>query len=488
MTQNEPLILAVDQGTTSSRALLFNARGEIVDIRQKDLNVFTPQSGWVEQDASQIWDDVHELCSQILNENDHQNIIGMAITNQRETTILWNKKTGKPIFKAIVWQDRRTAKACKPLTKHSAMIQSKTGLIPDPYFSATKIKWILDQYDGDLDDILFGTVDSFLLWHMTGGDVHATDASNAARTMLFNIHDQNWDDDLCDLIGVPKSILPAVHDNLHHFGTSNIFGFDLPILAMAGDQQAATFGQACFEKGMVKSTYGTGCFALMNTGQEAVLSDHRLLSTIAWRMNGTATYALEGSIFVAGAAVQFLRDQFNFVNQSYETEKMARSVKDTDGVVFVPTLTGLGAPYWDANARGAIFGLSRGTKKEHIVRACLDAQAYQTNDLIQAMAADAGHPIDTIRVDGGLSNNNYVCETIANETGCLIDRPKNTEATVWGVSAMAFMQAGVFKTLDDIQNVYALDHQFKPTVSDGEGYASWQRAIKAIQLFHDEDK
>jgi glycerol kinase len=331
---------------------------------------------------------------------------------------------------------------------------------------------------------LFGTVDSFLLWHLTNGIVHATDASNAARTMVFNIHDQKWDDDLCDMMGIPQSILPQVRDNLSHFGTCDLFGEGLPILAMAGDQQAATFGQACFEKGMVKSTYGTGCFALMNTGDECVTSKNKLLSTIAWRIDNKVTYALEGSIFVAGAAIQFLRDQFGFFDNAENTQKIANTVDNTDGVIFVPCLTGLGAPYWDANARGAIFGMSRGTQKAHIVRACLDAQAYQTRDLIDAMSKDMGQDISLIRVDGGLSNNDYVCQVIADQTKSIIDRPQNTEATVWGVAAMAFLQSGVFTTLNDVVTKHKIDQEFKPNNNRPCGYERWKKAINALQTLN----
>lgn len=479
------LILSIDQGTTSSRALVFDAQGAIVTMAQKELNIQTPHAGWVEQDATQIWADVQDVCAQVLDHDYVEQIIGIAITNQRETTIVWDKETGKPVYNAIVWQDRRTADMCKSMADHTDEIQDKTGLVIDPYFSATKIKWILDHYDGPTDNLLFGTVDCYLLWNLTGGKVHATDASNAARTMLFNIHEQQWDVDLCALLDIPLSMLPAVCDNLHDFGEANIADKNFPVLAMAGDQQAATFGQACFQKGMVKSTYGTGCFTLMNTGEECVRSQNKLLSTIAWRIDGKLTYALEGSIFVAGAAVQFLRDQFEFFDHSNETEAMAQSVDDTDGVVFVPCLSGLGAPHWDPHAKGAVFGLSRGTQKAHIVRACLDAQAFQTRDLLTAMSADAKQGIETIRVDGGLSNNNYVCEQISTVCNVTVERPINTEATAWGVAAMAFMQAGVFASFKDIENIYNIDRTFVPH-TDGRdkcdsAYHIWSKAIEAVQ-------
>ena len=475
-----PFVLSIDQGTTSSRALVFDACGNVVSVAQKELEIITPQSGWVEQNAIQIWQDVRDLCESVLNKHKDDHIVGIGITNQRETTIVWNKTTGQPVYNAIVWQDRRTAEYCKTLKPHADMITDKTGLVPDPYFSATKLKWILDKQD-DINDLLFGTVDCYLLWHLTDGRVHATDASNAARTMLFNIKTQQWDEDLCDLLGIPMHVLPNVLDNLSDFGRCDLFDRPLEIMAMAGDQQSATFGQSCFDIGMVKSTYGTGCFALMNTGDVCVQSNNKLLSTVAWRIDGTVTYALEGSIFVAGAAIQFLRDQFNFFDDAAQSEAMALSVNDTDGVVFVPCFTGLGAPHWNADARGALFGLSRGAKQAHIVRACLDAQAYQTRDLIDAMALDAGHDIETIRVDGGLVQNNYVCQCIADEVGCDIDRPINTEATAWGAAAMAFIHAGVFQSFDDVSNHYALDRKFTPQSNNGDGYKQWVKSINALQ-------
>jgi len=429
----DKLILAIDQGTTSTRALIFNARGDIIAKSQKELEIFTPQSGWVEQDANQIWADVVDTCNDVLAQVDINHVIGIGITNQRETTGLWNKDTGEPAHNAIVWQDRRTADFCETLKPFESDIQARTGLLADPYFSATKIRWILDnlspRHSGEGRNLVFGTIDSFLLWKLTNGKTHATDASNAARTMLYNIHENQWDKTQCERIGVPMDMLPTVMDNCAEFGVTELFDKPLPILAMAGDQQAATFGQACFDAGMVKSTYGTGCFALMNMGDTCVTSKNRLLSTIAWRINGKTTYALEGSIFVAGAAIQFLRDNLEFFDDASETENIATSVNDSDGVVFVPALTGLGAPYWNPNARGAITGLSRGTTIAHITRAALEAQAFQTRDLINAMEGD----IKTIRVDGGLVANDFVCQQIANQTGAQIDRPMSTESTIWGL-------------------------------------------------------
>jgi len=481
MTQN--LILAIDQGTTSTRALIFDEYGKIIAKSQKELTLTTPQSGWVEQDANQIWNDVQDVCHDVLKQVSIDNIAGIGITNQRETTILWDKETGEPAYNAIVWQDRRTADFCETLKQYEGDIQERTGLLADPYFSATKIKWILDQVD-DVSNLIFGTIDSYLLWKLTEGKVHATDISNASRTMLFNIHDQQWDQVQCDRVGVPMDILPTVMDNCAEFGVTDLFEKPLPILAMAGDQQAATFGQACFHKGQVKSTYGTGCFALMNTGETCVTSKKRLLSTIAWRMNGQTTYALEGSIFVAGAAIQFLRDNLGFFDDASDSEDLALSVPDTDGVVFVPAFTGLGAPYWNPNARACISGMSRGTGKAHITRAALEAQAFQTRDLIVAMSADTGQAITDIRVDGGLVANDFVCQSIADQTGAIIDRPVNAESTVWGVAAMAFLQAGVFESFDDIVAINKLDKQFLPAKNKSEidcKYAQWKEAVQSLE-------
>lgn len=487
MAKATPLILAIDQGTTSSRALLFDATGTAVHVAQRELPLITPQSGWVEQNGEKIWGDVLALCREVLAKVDINDVIGIGITNQRETTLVWDKQTGKPVYNAIVWQDRRTAAFCETLKPHADMIQKKTGLIVDPYFSGTKIRWILESFDYHPDDIMFGTIDSYLLWHLTGGKIHATDASNASRTMIFDIHKQIWDTDLCHLLEIPVNILPDIYDTVGHFGETadGLFEKPLPVLAMAGDQQAATFGQCCFEKGDVKATYGTGCFALMNTGDICVQSRNRLLSTVAWRIGGYVTYAVEGSIFVAGAAIQFLRDNLGFIETAPQSESLATSVGNADGVVFVPAFTGLGAPYWNPDVRGAIMGLSRGTSQAHIARAALDAQAYQTRDLVQAMKGDADTDIATIRVDGGLATNDYVCQAIADQTGCIIDRPVNTESTAWGVAAMAFMQAGIFLNFDDVRKTYRLDRQFVRHQGKDKkierDYSAWTDAVTRLQ-------
>jgi glycerol kinase len=391
-------ILAIDQGTTSSRAIVFSKDGNVLALSQKELTLHYPHKGWVEQNPDDIWRDTVECVRAVLKRAGPVAAIG--ITNQRETTILWNRKTGKPVYNAIVWQDRRTADVCASLTSagHEKTITDKTGLLLDPYFSATKIAWILDNVPGarasaERGDLAFGTVDSFLLWHLTGGKIHATDATNASRTMIFNIRTQTWDDELLKLFNIPASLLPQVKDNVAEFGISavDVAGAELPILGMAGDQQAALVGQACFEPGMVKSTYGTGCFALMNIGTEFKTSQNRLLTTIGYRLNGETTYAIEGAIFVAGAAVQWLRDNLKIIKTSGESEAMAMSVPDSNGVYFIPAFTGLGAPHWNPNARAAILGLTRESTGAHIVRAALEAQGFQTLDLMDAFVKDTGH-------------------------------------------------------------------------------------------------
>lgn len=482
-------ILAIDQGTTSTRALLFDLKGQVAHVAQKELPLITPKSGWVEQDATRIWDDVIAVCRDVLSRVDIDDVACIGITNQRETTVLWNRETGKPVYNAVVWQDRRTAEFCNILRRDEDDIQTRTGLLADPYFSGTKIRWILDHVNSNGDGLAFGTIDSFLLWNLTNGKVHSTDISNASRTMLVNIHNGEWDDVMCDRLGIPRGILPDITDNTGLLGETDaaLFGKSFPVMAMVGDQQSATFGQACFQKGQVKSTYGTGCFALMNTGDICEKSNNRLLSTIAWRINGQTTYALEGSIFVAGAAIQFLRDNLEFFAQAPDSEVLAQSVDDTDGVVFVPAFTGLGAPYWEPDARGAILGMSRGTTQAHITRAVLEAQAYQTRDLMTAMRADTGLDIPSVRVDGGLVNNDFVCGLIADQIGCDVERPVNTEATAWGAAAMAGLQAGLFADMAEIENIYRLDHAFKPNSDKkkeaDQKYDLWVKAVSLICKF-----
>lgn len=486
-------ILAIDQGTTSSRAIVFSEDGNILAAAQKELRLVYPQNGWVEQNPEDIWADTRACCSDVLKK--YPDVAAIGITNQRETTILWDRATGKPLYNAIVWQDRRTADLCARLKSagHEKKVTEKTGLLLDPYFSATKIAWILDNVPGARDRaargaVAFGTVDCFLLWHLTGGKVHATDATNASRTMLFNIRTQEWDADLLTLFNIPRAILPEVKDNVADFGTTDtsLFGRTLPIGGMAGDQQAALIGQTCFTPGMAKSTYGTGCFMLMNIGTDFKTSPHRLLTTIAYRLNGQTSYALEGAIFVAGAAVQWLRDNLKIITHAFETETLARSAADTDGVYFVPAFTGLGAPYWDPEARGGIFGLTRGTTNAHIVRATLEAQGYQTRDILSAFAADGGYALTTLRADGGLMTNEFVCQFLADMLDCPIELPKITETTAVGAAYLAGLSAGIYRGLDDLSARWACGKRFTPVMDPARRenlYAGWQSAVRRIQTY-----
>lgn len=492
MNFDTPVLMAIDQGTTSSRAILFSKDGDILSLRQKDLKLFTPHNGWVEQDANDIWNDTLWCVQSLIKDypKDAIRIASIGITNQRETTILWNKKSGKPIYNAIVWQDRRTTDYCQSLKEkgYEPKISSKTGLLLDPYFSATKIKWILDHVEGaralaTQGDLAFGTVDSYLLWNLTGGKVHATDATNASRTMLYNIVQNTWDDELMDMFDIPRSILPVVLDNIADFGTTEptITGRSIPIGAMAGDQQAALFGQVCFDRGMVKATFGTGCFALMNIGKEFKQSKNRLLTTIAYRINGETTYAIEGAIFIAGAAIQWLRDKMHFFQKSSETESIAKSVSDTNGVYFVPAFTGLGAPYWQPEARGIITGITHGTTSAHIVRAALEAQAYQTRDLMAAFVADGGYDPKVIRADGGLMANQFVCQFLSDQVQRPIEIPRVIETTALGVAYMAGLKAGVYKNLNEISHHWSSSRSYTsimpPQKADGL-YNGWQSAIQ----------
>ncbi|MEM9469374.1 MAG: glycerol kinase GlpK [Pseudomonadota bacterium] len=462
-----PHLLAIDQGTTSSRAILFSEKAEVLKTAQKELALFYPHKGWVEQDANQIWQDVKALSEEIVaSVND---IAAIGITNQRETTIIWDRKTGEPVYNAIVWQDRRTAEYCASLKDegYEGMVSSKTGLLLDPYFSATKIKWILDNVKGvrakaELGELAFGTVDSFLLWKLTDGAVHATDITNASRTMIFNIVNREWDKELLKLFDIPESLLPEVKDNCTEFGVAKLGGKEIPIGGMAGDQQAATIGQACFQKGMVKSTYGTGCFALMNIGDKFVQSKNKLLTTIAYQFDGKPTYALEGAIFVAGAAIQWLRDNLEFFDDAAKSEELALSVSDNNDVYFIPAFTGLGAPYWNPNARAAITGLTRESTKAHITRAALEAQAFQTADLLEAFEKDSGFKINKLRVDGGLVANQFMCQFLADIMDAEVDVPNVIETTALGAAYLAGMHVGVFSSLDDISNAWNRQQHYRP--------------------------
>ncbi len=490
----DPVLLAIDQGTTSSRAILFSSKGDIIGLKQKELKLYTPNNGWVEQNPEDIWNDTLWCIQSLFKDHPEETkrLASIGITNQRETTVVWDRKSGKPIYNAIVWQDRRTADLCAKLKAQGMEkgVTDKTGLLLDPYFSGTKIAWILDNVEGvrkkaEAGDLAFGTIDSFLLWRLTGGRVHATDVTNASRTMVYNIRDGQWDDVLLSMLNIPRTMLPEVKDNVCEFGKTDIslFGKAYTIGGMAGDQQAAMFGQACFKEGMVKSTYGTGCFALMNIGTKFRTSENRLLTTIAYKLNGQTHYAIEGAIFVAGAAIQWLRDGLHLFKNASETEGLATSVKDSGGVYFVPAFTGLGAPYWRPEARGLISGLSRGTTGAHITRAALEAQAYQTCDLMDAFIADGGHDPKVIRADGGLVANHFMCQFLADMLGKPVEIPVIAETTALGVAYMAGLQAGVYNGLDDIAGQWKLSRRYDPSMLPATKeilYAGWKKAIGTL--------
>lgn len=482
-----PHILAIDQGTTSTRAILFDPSGKPAETAQCELPQIFPKPGWVEHDPEDIWNATAALCRKVLKSG--RDVAAIGITNQRETTLLWDRKTGEPVYNAIVWQDRRTADACRRIAQdgHRDRITAVTGLLPDPYFSASKIAWLLDNLEGlrarsEAGEIAFGTVDSFLLSRLTDGAVHATDATNASRTMLFDIHNQIWSDEMLELWNIPRGILPDVRDSAADFGTSTTqsIGAEIPICGIAGDQQAATVGQACFDSGMVKSTFGTGCFVLMNTGREAVTSDNRLLTTLAYRLDGQPTYALEGSVFVAGAAVQWLRDALQLIGAAPETEPLARALRSNNGVYMVPAFAGLGAPHWDPDARGAIMGLTRDSGIAEIARATLEAVAYQTRDLLDAMSADRGARPDTIRVDGGMAANDWLMQFLADILDTSVERPEITETTVLGAAMLAGLGAGLYENLDDIASQWRLDQSFQSKITDEKRtalLAGWHDAV-----------
>jgi len=473
----ERYILAIDQGTTSTRSILFDERAHRVAVAQREFAQHYPAPGWVEHDPEDIWRDVVATARAAIADSGvaASAIAAIGITNQRETTLVWDRETGAPIHPAIVWQDRRTADRCERLKADGAEdeVRARTGLLLDPYFSGTKIGWILDHVDGararaEGGALAFGTIDSFLLWRLTGGAVHATDVTNAARTLLWNIHEGRWDETMCALLGVPAALLPAVHDNAHAFGTTDpdLFGAAIPIAGMAGDQQAALIGQACFARGTVKSTYGTGCFMLLNTGDEAVTSTHRLLTTPAYRLNGRTTYALEGSIFVAGAAVKWLRDGIGVITHARDTDDMATRVPDSHGVYMVPAFVGLGAPHWDPEARAAIFGLTLGATQAHLARAALEAVGYQTLDLIEAMIADGGARPAMVRVDGGMAANDWLCKFLADLLEVPVERPDDLETTARGAAFLAGLAVGIWPDLDALAALWTREHCFEPDMAD----------------------
>jgi glycerol kinase len=487
-------ILAIDQGTTSTRAMVFDAAGKPCAQAQRELTQHYPQPGWVEHDAEEIWQATLDTCRAVLAELKLQpkQVAAIGITNQRETTVVWERKTGRPIARAIVWQDRRTAARCAELAGegHGEAVAARTGLVIDPYFSATKIAWLLDNTPGaraaaERGELAFGTVDCFLLWRLTGGAVHATDATNAARTLVFDIQRQDWDDALLKLFRVPRALLPEVRDNAGDFGgtAADLFGAPIAVTGMAGDQQAATIGQACFAPGMIKSTYGTGCFAVLNTGADALASRHRLLTTLAYRIAGKPTYAIEGSIFVAGAAVQWLRDGLKLIARAEESDALARAADPARRVYVVPAFTGLGAPYWDAEARGAIFGLTRDVGVPELVRATLEASCYQTRDLLDAMRADGAAP-QTLRVDGGMVANDWFAQCLADTLGLPVERPRFIETTVLGAAALAGLGCGLYPSLEALAGRWLRDRLFEPklgTAAREAGYAGWRDAVSRVR-------
>ncbi|WP_304616034.1 glycerol kinase GlpK [Paracoccus sp. (in: a-proteobacteria)] len=485
-------ILAIDQGTTSSRAILFDADMNVRSSAQEEFPQHFPRSGWVEHDPEDLWATVAATCRAAIEKAGNPTIAAIGITNQRETVVVWNRKTGKAVHNAIVWQDRRTAEFCRDLEAagHGDMITARTGLLVDPYFSATKVKWILDHVEGaraaaEAGDLAFGTVDSWLIWRLTGGAVHATDATNAARTMLYDIHKGRWSATICDLFGIPQSMLPDVRDCSADFGTTrpDLFGRPVPITGVAGDQQAATVGQACFQPGMMKSTYGTGCFALLNTGDTPVASSQRLLTTIAYQLDGKPTYALEGSIFIAGAVVQWLRDGLKIIREARETQPLAESADESQRVILVPAFTGLGAPYWKPECRGAIFGLTRNSGPAELARAALESVGFQTLDLLQAMRADwQGDGRTALRVDGGMAASDWAMQFLSDIIGAQVDRPRITETTALGAAWLAGQRQGIYPDAEGFARSWALERSFQPQMSDElrtERQDEWRRAIQA---------
>ncbi|WP_066554877.1 glycerol kinase GlpK [Croceicoccus bisphenolivorans] len=494
MTASGPFILAIDQGTTSTRSIVFDAKLGRIAASQQEFEQFYPHPGWVEHDAEEIWSKTLETARGAIAEAGvaASAIAAIGITNQRETVVVWDRKTGTPVHKAIVWQDRRTARTCEDLRAegHEGMVRETTGLLLDPYFSATKVAWILDEVPGareraERGELAFGTIDCFLLWRLTGGKVHATDATNAARTLLLDIATGEWSDALCDLFRVPKALLPRVGGNAEVYGETDreLLGAAIPVAGMAGDQQAALFGQACFHPGMVKSTYGTGCFAVMNTGTTPLRSDNRLLTTIGYRIGDETTYALEGSIFVAGAAVKWLRDSLGIVESAAHSADLAASIDHNEGVYMVPAFTGLGAPHWDPHARASILGMTLGTTRAHIARATLESVAYQTMDLVDAMIADGAPAPDVMRVDGGMAANDWFCGFLADMLATRVDRPAELETTARGAAALAGIGAGLFPDLAAIEAISNFDRSFEPgiTAEDRKAHADgWHAALAKV--------
>jgi glycerol kinase len=490
-------ILSFDQGTTSSRAIIFDRRGAVKAVAQKEFTQIFPKPGWVEHDGNEIWYTQLGVATEVILKAGLtvQNIAGIGITNQRETTVVWDRQTHQPVYNAIVWQDRRTSEYCNELKKtgHAETIQQKTGLVVDAYFSATKLKWILDNVEGAREragkgQLCFGTIDSWLLFKLTNGKVHTTDVSNASRTMLFNIHTLQWDDDLLKLFDIPFSLLPAVKSSSEIYGHTEqiLTANQIPVCGIAGDQQAALFGQMCVKPGMIKNTYGTGCFMLMNTGTKPVLSKNNLLTTIAWQINNETTYALEGGVFIGGAVVQWLRDGLGIIKTSAEVEKLAMSVDDNGGVYFVPAFAGLGAPYWNQFARGTMLGITRGTTSAHIARASIESIALQTMDVLHAMNADASLPVKELRVDGGATANDLLMQFQSDVMDCKVIRPRITETTALGAAYLAGLAIGFWKDTNEIEDYWEVERDFEPRMKDEERQAEihqWKKAIKAAQAW-----
>lgn len=491
-------VLAIDQGTTSTRAILFNKKGEIVHTSQREFTQYFPEPGWVEHDANEIWVTTLAVIAGVLIESDTKptEIHSIGITNQRETTVVWDKNTGLPVYHALVWQSRQTSDIANQIIAdgYEELVKSKTGLRVDAYFSGTKVRWILDNVEGararaEKGDLLFGTIDTWLIWKLTGNKVHVTDYTNASRTMMFNIHELKWDDELLDILTIPKKMLPEVRSSSEVYGETveyHMFGQRVPIAGVAGDQQAALFGQNCFEEGMIKNTYGTGCFILMNTGEKAVNSENGLITTIAYGLDGKVNYALEGSVFVAGSAVQWLRDGLKMFTDAGETEEYALRAENSDGVYMVPAFVGLGAPHWDTDARGAIFGLTRGTSKDVFIRATLESIAYQSKDVMETMIQDSGIPITEMRVDGGAAKNNFLMQFQSDILNIEIKRPKVSETTALGAAYLAGLATGFWESIEDIKANWLLDKSYEPKMEDAERdvlYHGWEKAVTATRSF-----
>lgn len=496
--ERETFILALDQGTTSSRAILFDRQGHVRGTSQREFKQYFPQPGWVEHDANEIWGSVLAVMADLFGKTgiEPQQVAAIGITNQRETTVVWDKESGKPIYRALVWQSRQTADICRELEErgYSETVRQKTGLLIDAYFSGTKVKWILDHVEGareraERGELLFGTIDSWLIWKLSGGKAHVTDYTNASRTLMYNIYELEWDEELLAMLGVPKTMLPEVRSSSEVYARTvpyHFFGHEVPIAGVAGDQQAALFGQACFDSGMAKNTYGTGCFLLMNTGKKAVASQNGLLTTIAWGVDGRVEYALEGSIFVAGAAIQWLRDGLRMFKEAKESEAYAMKVDSSEGVYMVPAFVGLGAPYWDSDVRGAVFGLTRGTEKEHFVRATLESLAYQTRDVLTAMESDSGIRLQELRVDGGAVANDFLMQFQADILGSSVERPKVLETTALGAAYLAGLAVEFWKDKEEIKSNRAVEKRFVPEMDQGTRdklYTGWKKAVQAAMHF-----